>query len=118
MPDQAREELIICVLNEPAFLDDVLAAFLEADITTATVIESQGMGRLLSQDMPIFASFRHLFAGSKPYSYTIVAPVADGRLIHEIVPLIRDVLADADQTDRGFVFSLPLSTFVNLSNTG
>jgi nitrogen regulatory protein P-II 1 len=117
MPDHpgGRAELLICVLNEPSFLDDVLAAFLEAGITTATVLESQGMGRLLSRDMPIFASFRHILTGSSPYSYTIVAPVSDPESTGELVVLLQDVLSTAPQEDRGFILSLPLRTYVRLT---
>lgn len=108
-------ELVVCVLNEPSFLDDVLAAFLEAGITTATVLESQGMGRLLSRDMPIFASFRHILTGSSPYSFMIVAPVEDRQLTVELLALIQDVLSAAPEEDRGFIFSVPLSTYVRLA---
>jgi hypothetical protein len=114
--DSHRPELLVCVINDPRFLDDVLAALLEAGITGATVLESQGMGRLLSQDMPIFASFRHLLTGSKAYTYTILAPVEEAQVTAEVARLVRDVLADAPAEDRGFLFALPLTTFVDLSS--
>lgn len=113
-----RAELVVCVLNEPSFLDDVLAAFLEAGITTATVLESQGMGRLLSRDMPIFASFRHMLTGSSPYSYTIIAPVSDPDATRELLMLLEDVLSAAPEEDRGFILSLPLGTYVRLTDDG
>ncbi len=108
-------ELIVCVLNETGFLNEVLAALLEEGITNATVIESQGMGRLLSRDMPIFAGFRHLLTGSKPYNYTILAPVENTEMSDEVIELIADVLSEAPARDRGFLFSLPLSRFVVFS---
>jgi len=117
MPENVipRPELVVCVLNEPGFLDDVLAAFLEAGITTATVIESQGMSRLMSRDMPIFASFRHLLTGSSPYTYTIIAPVEEHQITLELIALVRDVLSAAPEEDRGFLFALPLSALINLT---
>jgi nitrogen regulatory protein P-II 1 len=109
-------QLLVYVLNAPDYLDDVLAAFLEANITAATVLESQGIGGLLSRDMPIFASFRHLLTGSRPYSYTIVAPVIDGEAVEEVIALLRDVLAEAAPEDRGFLVSVPIAGFVNLAD--
>lgn len=110
--------LVVCVLHEPAYLDDVLAAFLEAGVTSATVLESQGMGRLLSRDMPIFASFRHLLTGASPYSYTIMAPVEDPTVTQELLALIGDVLSTAPEDEKGFLFALPLAAYVNLNSDG
>jgi nitrogen regulatory protein P-II 1 len=115
-PDAAGRgrELVICVLNEPEYLNDVLTAFVEAGCTTATVLESQGMGRILSQDVPIFAGFRHLFVGSKPYNHTIFAVVDDPALVQRIVSLVRDVLREVEEVSKGVLFTVPVSSFVRL----
>jgi len=109
-------QLLIYVLDAPDHLDDVLAAFLEANVTAATVLESQGIGGLLSRDMPIFASFRHLLTGSRPYSYTIIAPVSGGTATEEVIALLRDVMADVPAEDRGYLLSVPIAGFVNLAD--
>ncbi len=108
-------ELLICVLNEPDFLHDVLTAFLEAEVTSSTVIESQGMGRILSQDVPIFAGFRHLFAGSKPFNHTIFAVVDDHAVTERVIRLVRQVLGDVDSDAKGVIFSLPVASFASLN---
>lgn len=117
MPDKKKGgmELVICVLNEPDYLNDVLTAFLEAGVTSSTVIESQGMGRFLSQDIPIFAGFRHLFAGSKPFNKTIFAVVDDKETTRRLTALVQDVLADVPSTAKGIIFSLPVNHFAKLS---
>ena len=111
---RSARELVICVLNEPEYLNDVLTAFVEAGCTTATVLESQGLGRIISQDVPIFAGFRHLFAGSKPYNYTLFAVVEDPRLVQRILTLVREVLAEVEETSKGVLFTLPVSAFHRL----
>lgn len=119
MPDRPREgkrEVVFCVLNEPDYLHDVLAAFVEAGCTTATVIESQGMGRILSQDVPIFAGFRNLFAGSQPYNHTIYAVVNEPAVTERITELVRDVLADVEGEAKGIIFALPVSFFARLDS--
>lgn len=118
MPDAPRRqrELLMLVLHDPAYLSDVLAALLEAGITNATVVETQGMGRLLSRDMPIFASFRHMFAGSKPYTHTLFVPVEGPQVTREVTELVWDVLREAPEEDRGLILSLPVATYVDLSS--
>jgi nitrogen regulatory protein P-II 1 len=107
-------ELVICVLNEPEHLNDVLTAFVEAGCTTATVLESQGLGRIISQDVPIFAGFRNLFAGSKPYNCTLFAVVEEPELVQRILALVRAVLAEVEEVSKGVLFTLPVSAFHRL----
>ena len=108
-------EMVICVLNEPGRLNDVLMAFLEAGVTSSTVIETQGMGKILASDVPLFAGFRDLFQGSKPFNHTIFAVVDDPSVTEELIVLVKDVLSDMGDEPRGIIFSLPINTFVNLN---
>ena len=73
------------------------------------------MGRILSQDVPIFAGFRHLFAGAKPFNYTIYAVVNDASVTAAVEALVRDVLADTEDEHPGILFSVPVSGFANFS---
>ena len=108
-------EMVICVLNEPGRLHEVLAAFLEAGVPSSTVIESQGMGRILSHDVPLFAGFRQMFQGSKPYNHTIFAVVENREMAEQIVTLVRDVLGDMKDKHKGIIFSVPVGLFERLS---
>ena len=110
-----EKEAVFCVLNDSQRLHEVLAAFLEAGVTSATVLESQGMGRILSYDVPIFAGFRHLFAGSKPFNHTIFTVVDDHEITEEIILLVKDVLEDSEDEHKGIIFSVPVGTYLNLS---
>lgn len=113
--DAGGRELVICVLNEPDYLHDVLTAFVEAGVQSSTVIDSQGMGRVLSHDIPIFAGFRHLFAGAKPFNHTIFAVVDDATVMARLTELVRDVLQDVAGQAKGVIFSLPVTAFAKLS---
>ena len=114
-PATAMRELVVCILNEPDFLNDVLTAMVEAGVPSGTVIETQGMGRILSQDVPIFAGFRHLFAGSKPFNHTILAVVDNPEATKKLITLLREVLSEVDSNAKGVVFSLPVSHFASLN---
>lgn len=114
MSDGGRRELLMIVLHDPGHLNDVLTGLLEVGIVNASVIESQGLGRLLSRDMPIFASFRHLFAGSKPYTFTVFAPVEGPEVTAEAIVILKDILSEVPPEDRGLVFSMPIVSFFDL----
>ena len=59
-------KVLVIVLNREEFLDDVLSLFVEMGITGATIIDSVGMGRIISYNIPIFAGFRDLMSGNRP----------------------------------------------------
>jgi nitrogen regulatory protein P-II 1 len=63
--------LLIAVVNDADKVDEILSGFLEIGITGATIISSEGMGRLLSHDIPIFAGLQTLLQGSRPQNRTI-----------------------------------------------
>ena len=65
--------------------------------------------------MPIFAGFRHLFAGSKPFNNTIFAVVDDPKVTQRVIELVRDVLAEVDSQAKGIIFSVPVLEFASLS---
>jgi hypothetical protein len=48
-------QVLIAVVNDPEKVDEILSGYLELGITGATIINSEGMGRVLSHDIPIFA---------------------------------------------------------------
>ena len=69
-------QLLVAVINHAELVDDVLAGFVELGITGATLLESKGMGRVLTQDLPIFAALESLNARSRTTNRTIFC-VAD-----------------------------------------
>jgi len=70
--------LLVAILNAPEKLDSILAGFVALGVKGATVISSQGMGRLLSHDIPIFAGLQTLIDRSRPENRTILTVVSAG----------------------------------------
>ena len=64
--------MLVAVLNREEWLEDILAGFLELGITGATVLDTEGMGRLLSHEIPIFAGLQTLTSRSRPRNSTAV----------------------------------------------
>ncbi|MDP8223464.1 MAG: hypothetical protein P9L99_08900 [Candidatus Lernaella stagnicola] len=101
---------MILVVNDQQMVHDVLAAFMEVGITTATVIESQGMGKIVSEQMPIFAGFRNLWGGAGSFNSTIFT-VVDDAMLDEAVELVKEVMFEEPETPRGVMFILPVTHF-------
>ena len=69
--------LLVAVINQPEKLDEILVGFVELGVRGATVIQSEGMGRVLSHDIPIFAGLQTLISQSRPDNRTIFSVLSD-----------------------------------------
>lgn len=107
-------ELLVAVINHEECVDDVLSGFLELGITGATVIATTGMGRMLSNEVPLFAGVKALQERSRPANRTIFCVVDDAK-IEAAVALIQEVCGELTQPGAGIVFTLPVSRVVGLS---
>lgn len=100
-------KLLILILNKVEKLEEVLEGFLEIGITGATVIDSVGMGHVLSEEVPIFAGLRFMFAGTKPHNKTIFSAIKDERE-KPAIELLQKILGDLNQPGTGIVFTIPI----------
>ena len=100
--------LLVCVINEPRKIDDILQAFLEIGVTGATVIDTYGMGSLLVEDIPIFAGFRGLLSASGKYNKTIFSVIRDDATLERAVAAVEEICGDLDSPATGIMFTLPV----------
>lgn len=107
-------QLLVAVINEPEKLDEILAGYLELGITGATVIGSEGMGHLLSHDIPIFAGLQTLISGSRPQNRTILSVVPEDRVAPALA-LLQDVCGNLSDPATGIAFVVPVSRVVGLA---
>lgn len=107
-------QLLVAVINEPEKLDEILSGYLELGITGATIIGSEGMGRLLSHDIPIFAGLQTLISGSRPQNRTIFSVVAEDRVAPALA-LLQDVCGNLSDPATGIAFVVPISRVVGLA---
>ena len=101
-------KLVIFVLNKEELLDDVLAAYVEAGIPGATIIDSEGMGRFHNYDVPIFADFKDFMKGNKPYNKTIFSVIKNEKLIPRLEKILDKVCGGLDEPGTGIFFTLPV----------
>ena len=109
-------ELFVIVLNEEKYLDEVLSLFVELGITGATILDSVGMGHYLAQDMPIFAGFRDLIVGHRPYNKTIFTVLPTDIKAEEIIKGIEEIIGDLRDQGVGLAFTVPVSSVHGLAH--
>ncbi|MFW6159936.1 MAG: P-II family nitrogen regulator [Acidobacteriota bacterium] len=99
--------LLIIILNKVEKLEEILEGFLEIGITGATVIESTGMGQILSEEVPIFAGLRFMFSGARPHNKTILSVIKEEKE-EQAINLLKQVLGDLGQTGTGIAWTIPI----------
>ena len=108
-------QLLLCVVNEPSKVEEILEAFIDIGVTGATVIDSYGMGGLLAREVPIFAGFRQLLSGSGSSNRTIFSVVNDEETLSAAVEAIEAICGNLDSPSTGILITLPVSKVVGLS---
>jgi nitrogen regulatory protein PII len=105
--------LLVAVIQDPAKLDAILSGFLEIGITGATVLHSEGMGSVLSQEIPIFAGLQSLASG-RPHNRLILSVVAADK-VGPAVALLQSVCGTLDAPGTGIAFTLPVDGVYGLA---
>jgi nitrogen regulatory protein P-II 1 len=100
-------KLIIIFLNKIEYLDDLLSAFIEIGIPGATVLDSMGMGHIVSHDIPVFAGLKDFFAGSSPTNKTILI-VAQKKMIPKIDEVLKDITEYDKKRKTAKMISVPV----------
>jgi len=106
-------KLAVLILNKEEELETLLEGFIEIGISGATIIDSMGMGHILSSDVPIFAGLRFMFTGSRPYNKTIISVIKDEK-IEPLKELTSKILGPMDKGGSGILFFLDLCEVVGL----
>ncbi len=100
-------KLLVLILNKVEKLEEVLEGFLEVGVTGATIIDSIGMGHVISEEVPIFAGLRFMFAGAKPHNKMIFSVIRNNKE-EPVIKVLKKILGDLGQPGTGIVFTLPL----------
>ena len=106
--------LLVAVINDPEKVDEILSGFLELGITGATIVSSEGMGSLLSHDIPIFAGLQTLISGSRPQNRMLLSVVA-AEIVEPALALLQDVMGNLAAPATGIAFTLPVERVVGLA---
>jgi nitrogen regulatory protein P-II 1 len=106
--DSRTVKLVVFILNKEDLLDEVLAAYVEAEVPGATILDSEGMGRFLTYEVPLFASFKEFMKGNKPYNKTIISVVDKEETVRKLEELIEKVCGPLSEPGTGVLFTVPI----------
>lgn len=102
-------ELVVIVLNKTALLDEILTLFMRYKIQGATVLDSSGMGHLISNQFPMFSMFAELGEEREANSKTIFTVVKDEDERKEVLSIVESVCGDLSTPDTAIFFSVPVN---------
>ncbi len=108
-------KLMIFVLNNEELLERVLEAYAEVGVKGGTILDSEGMGRFLTFEIPLFAGFKKFMKGNKPYNKTIFSVVRDESLIPKLHKLLNEICGDLNGPGTGILFTVPVDWAVGLA---
>ncbi len=107
-------KLVVFVLNKEELLDRVLQAYAEVGVSGGTILDSEGMGRFLTYEVPLFADFKEFMKGNKPYNKTILSVVRDESVIPRLHAILNEICGDLSNPGTGILFTLPVDWAVGL----
>jgi len=109
--------LLVIVLNNRGSVNSVLSKFLEIDVRGATIINSHGMGQILSDDMPMFYPLRRFISGADhtQENHMIMSVIRTEETLNRAIKEIQNEL-DLSQEGSGIMFVLPVLQIHGLAN--
>lgn len=107
-------QLLIAVINQEERVDEILSGMIELGVTGATIIASEGMGRVLSHDVPIYAGLAALASNSRPQNQTIFSVIRDDK-VEGVFRLLQEVCGNLNNPATGIAFTVPISNVVGLA---
>lgn len=110
-------KLLVFVLNNEELLEEVMEAYVEAGITGSTILDSEGMGRFLSYEVPLFAKFKDFMEGNRPYNKTILSVVKNDKIVQKAKTLVDEVVGGLESRGAGIMFTLPVDWVAGFLDT-
>lgn len=106
-------KLAILVLNKEELLESLLEGYIEIGISGSTIVDSIGMGHILSSEVPIFAGLRFMFAGSRPYNKTVLSVIKDEKL-EPLKNLVTQILGPLEESGNGILLVINVEEVMGL----
>lgn len=104
--------LYVLVLSKIQLLEPLFERMMEKGIRGATVLESTGMMRVLSDDenanLPMYGILRQLYSPERQQSRTVFVVLREEQL-PVLETLVDEVTGGLDHPDTGIAFAVPLT---------
>ncbi|HQM96642.1 MAG TPA: hypothetical protein PK705_06525 [Clostridia bacterium] len=105
-------QLLVIILNKTEYLSQMLNCMLERNICGATVLDSTGMIKVISEQSieppSIFGSLREFINPSRESSKTVFMVLPDEKI--EIAKsVVKEITGGFDKPNTGIMFTIPIS---------
>ena len=104
--------MLMLVLNNPEYLDEVLLAVEAAGVSGSTIIESTGINRRRLQRQvgaPFMAGINRLTGSTEENHFTLFSIVQDEEQVNACIRAVEKVIGNLDDPDTGVAAAWPLS---------
>ena len=105
--------MLMAVINDSSKVVHILDEFVRIGVRGSTVIESIGMARMTTENVPLFSRFAEL-GGSERHNKTIFAVIEGDELVDEAINVISGIVGDLSLPDTAVVFILPVERSVGI----
>jgi hypothetical protein len=106
-------QALFIVIDEPERLEEVLEVLLECELRGATIIDSQGMAKVLSNRVPFFAGLSGLL-GERKQNKTIFTLSQHPEKFEKAMKKLAEKFRDFEEPCSGLMFTMPVLSAVGL----
>ena len=107
--EQRKMQMLLLNLYDEDLLYPILELFIEEGIDGATILDSAGMGRYIS-NVPLFADFIGFMRQNKNQSKTLITLVPEEH-VDDLVARIEEVTGDLDKKQGAMIMVLDIAMF-------
>ena len=75
------------------------------------------MGKVIAQDIPIFAGFRNLLAGSSSANKTIFSIIENSEMVEAAIKSLHKICGNLKNPSTGIVFTVPVNNVEGFRQT-
>ncbi len=112
--------LVLFVLHDPNYLDELLTAWENAGVGGVTILPSTGLARFRSigafrDDLPLIPSLEDFREHVENLNRTIFTIVQDDAMVDKVVEATEKVIGDLDLPNTGIMTVLPCARVYGLN---
>jgi len=112
--------LVLFVLHNPDYLEELLSAWEATGISGATVLFSTGLGRIsqnkgMRDDIPLMPSLEDFYETPQDLSRTIFTTVSDHDMVDALLTTTRKIVGNLEDPDTGLLLVIPVAEAYGLS---
>lgn len=101
-------DLLIIILNKLEFLNDLLSCLVEADITNATILDSEQLASRMAHEIPIFADLKQILGADKSYNKMIFGIIEEKSTLQELGKYLKEAQIDFSDPEVGTLLTIPI----------